>query len=835
MSLYFEQRMLQLGITDELNQVKLWQSCNKKDDKGVIWSDKELQSMQVFRKHEKGIEIIVPSLDRYLETYTSDDSRFKKRRSIIRLEKPIVKANGDSIKYLLPKGQDSYPFFPPSLIDKFEGKIHIPILFLTEGFFKAFKGSMHGIDIVGMPSITHLRNKGTGGLHPDLIRLIQACNVKRVIWLTDGDCLDVSHKALNPKEEIDLYKRPSIFYSSVSTFKQCLDDYDVDKYFMHPDSDAIYDKYKDRLASRDQVKGLDDILIAFPELLSEIAEDIKSVSKNGFWFRRFNISTGMSKVRDHFRLGNVNTFILFQDERLPGLKNKEFIFNGTKYRYNEDKGECEVMVPGDARLYFRVGDYYYEWVQLPNQHKQLEKVFHERLKTTIQDDHGKNFFKHILKCKAFCNVPDHINHQQIINNCFNVYSQIDYIPEELPCTEEDCPTILRFLHHIFGDRLATYVSLDSKEKKSYKTIDLGLDYLQLLYQQPSRKLPILCLVSKENNTGKSTFVNFLRIMLGFNVAIVGNQDLISDFNAHWATKSVVACDETKIDKQHVIEKIKSLSTAKKIWVNAKGKGQVELDCFIKFILISNNEDNFIYASDDDIRYWVIKVPVLKSENPHIVDQFVEEMPAFLSFLSQRKLVSEDKNRMWFHPSLLKTEALRKVIQQSMPTIQKELLTFIRDKFLDFNIDEFLMTRQAVHKECFNNRYEASYLEKVLKENLKVDLYYEDHESEKDLFGKPLKVYKTKRHTYPKWDIVSNGFGSQEMARVDVSQIGRPYVFKRNQFFSGDEFNATFSDESGIAKAVTPESLKETESPPQAFQAKLYPISEGLSKPNLKDI
>lgn len=37
-----------------------------------------------------------------------------------------------------------------------------------------------------------------------------------------------------------------------------------------------------------------------------------------------------------------------------------------------------------------------------------------------------------------------------------------------------------------------------------------LDYLQLLYLYPIQKLPILLLVSEERNTGKSTFLNFLK-------------------------------------------------------------------------------------------------------------------------------------------------------------------------------------------------------------------------------------------------------------------------------------------------------------------------------------
>ena len=169
--------------------------------------------------------------------------------------------------------------------------------------------------------------------------------------------------------------------------------------------------------------------------------------------------------------------------------------------------------------------------------------------------------------------------------------RLDFTPDEDKCTEEDCPVIMNFIRHLFGEKTVSYTDSE-KEKHEYQTMELALDYLQLLYQQPQQKLPIVCLVSRENNTGKSTFANFLRMMLGANTAIVGNADLQSDFNAHWATKSVVVCDETKIDKQQVVEKIKNLSTARKIFMNAKGRGQVELDCFIKFVLITNNEDSF---------------------------------------------------------------------------------------------------------------------------------------------------------------------------------------------------------------------------------------------------
>jgi hypothetical protein len=248
---------------------------------------------------------------------------------------------------------------------------------------------------------------------------------------------------------------------------------------------------------------------------------------------------------------------------------------------------------------------------------------------------------------------------------------------------------------------------------------------------------------------------------------------------------VVICDETKIDKQHVVEKVKSLSTAYKITMNAKGKDHVEIDCFIKFIFITNNEENFIYMSDEDVRYWIIKVPVLREENPNIMQSFIEEIPAFLSYLNQRTLKTEKLGRMWFHESLLKTDAMKKVIEFSRSTVQKEIRQRIRDMFMDFGVNEILMTRIAIHKEFFNNRHEANYIERVLKEEMKVDQYHELDPAAKDLYGNPEKIYKTKRHSYPKWDEAFEN-NTKKMVRVEVDSNGRPYVFKREDFLTAEE-------------------------------------------------
>jgi hypothetical protein len=834
---YFDKRMQLLGITPELNKIGLEKNNAEKNIKEIV-------DLPIFSPVPEGIRILVYTLDRYtinikgkeiIDQKTGfgkiEGNRWKKEFAIIRLEKPQVKPDGSEMKYRLPKGAGTHPFFPPHLVEKFEKKIAIDTLFCVEGYFKAFKAAMNGVDIIGLSSITHMKEKDTGKLHPDIVKLMLTCKVKRMVWLTDGDAIDITHNEL--KDGADLSKRPKNFFASVTTFKTLLSDYeDVEKWFFHIDTDSILANNASKLL-RDDVKGIDDLLISLPDKTNDIVKDLQSVNA-GPYFQKFNVSYSTSKVYNHFHLRDVKDFYLFHVERRPELKDKEFIYNGTRYQYNEESGDCDVKIPGAAKLYFRVGDNYYKFLDLPNQYKKLERVFHERKKSTITDDFGPKFTKYVPKYEAFCNVPDHFNFMQVIHNCFNVYSPVDFAPDEEECFEEDCPTIMSFMYHLFGEKSVSYNDQDTKEKKEYRIIDLALDYLQLLYQQPWQKLPIMCLVSRENNTGKSTFANFLRMMLGANTAIVGNADLVNDFNAHWATKSVVVCDETKIDKQHVIEKIKSLSTAKKIFMNAKGRGQVELDCFIKFVLITNNEDSFIYATDEDIRYWVIKVPVLQRENPHILDQIAEEMPAFLSFLNKRKLMTEHKNRMWFHPQLLKTEALKKVIAYSQPQVEKELRHYLKELFLDTGVDEIWMTTAAIHKEVFKNssRYEGYYLSRIIRDNLKADTYHvwkvegldKEYNTEAEAIaaaevkypdavgylvnGKLKKLHKVVRHSYPKMEETFTD-GKKENKRIEVSDNGRPFIFYRNDFVK-EEDNVMVDPDNKFLNAMMPTNGKHHE-------------------------
>ena len=89
--------------------------------------------------------------------------------------------------------------------------------------------------------------------------------------------------------------------------------------------------------------------------------------------------------------------------------------------------------------------------------------------------------------------------------------------------------------------------------------------------QPVQKLPILLLVSEECNTGKSTFLNFLKAVFRNNVTFNTNEDFRSQFNADWAGKLVIVVDEVLLNRREDSERLKNLSTTLGQRNNLRGK------------------------------------------------------------------------------------------------------------------------------------------------------------------------------------------------------------------------------------------------------------------------
>lgn len=153
--------------------------------------------------------------------------------------------------------------------------------------------------------------------------------------------------------------------------------------------------------------------------------------------------------------------------------------------------------------YERIGTTYYKIVRQPNAAGQLIERSIPWTIEAIRQDYGKDFLANVPKYDGFCCVPSHLDYQPVVGSFKNKYSPLSHIPSE---GEWRC--IESLVRHIFGDQY-----------------ELGLDYLQILYTMPLQKLPILLLVSEERNTGKSTFLNLLKLLFEANVTFNTNENL----------------------------------------------------------------------------------------------------------------------------------------------------------------------------------------------------------------------------------------------------------------------------------------------------------------------
>ena len=318
---------------------------------------------------------------------------------------------------------------------------------------------------------------------------------------------------------------------------------------------------------------------------------------------------------------------------------------------------------------------------------------------TLRQDYGKDYLANVPKYDGFCTVPDHVNYRQVIDNFLNLYEPIGHQPKE-----GDFSHIQALLHHIFGEQY-----------------ELGVDYLQLLYMHPIQKLPILLLVSEERNTGKSTFLNFLKAMFRNNVTFNTNEDFRSQFNSDWTGKLIIVVDEVLLNRREDSERLKNLSTTLSYKVEAKGKDRDEIAFFAKFVLCSNNERLPVIIDPGETRYWVRKIHHLENDDTHFLQKLIEEIPAFLYFLQHRTLTTQNVSRMWFSPKQTETAALLKIIRCNKSKYEVEAAELIKEIMECMEIDSFsfCLNDLLILLNLSQVRIDKHWLRKIVTEDWKL--------------------------------------------------------------------------------------------------------------------
>ena len=337
----------------------------------------------------------------------------------------------------------------------------------------------------------------------------------------------------------------------------------------------------------------------------------------------------------------------------------------------EPMTEIDTTPVADDR-FERIGTTYYKIARQPNAAGQFVERSIPWTIEAIRQDYGKDFLANVPKYDGFCCVPSHLDYQPVVGSFKNKYSPLSHIPAE---GEWQC--IESLVRHIFGDQY-----------------ELGLDYLQILYTMPLQKLPILLLVSEERNTGKSTFLNFLKLLFDANVTFNTNENFRSQFNDDWNGKLVIVVDEVLLNKREDSERLKNLSTTRNYKMEAKGRDREEVSFFAKFVLCSNNEYLPVVIDPGETRYWVRKIPKLTADDTTFLEKIRYEIPAFLHDLTYRQLSTAEESRMWFDPKLIDTDALQKIIRANRNRVELELAELMLDIMASMHVDTVYF--------CFND-------------------------------------------------------------------------------------------------------------------------------------
>ena len=272
--------------------------------------------------------------------YTVDDKSKSYEKPYYRVryqfpEKHLDK-NKRPIKYRSPAGAPTYIYYPQYIRTRYQAKLEIPVLYIQEGEKKAEKACKHGIPSVAVSGIQNIGYKGT--LPEDIIRLVDVCKVKTVVFMLDADCYDLTH-TLTVDDPID--RRPRNFFYAVRNFKDYFaklrnHNIYVELYFGHIRKDRTDDKGVDDILAN-TLKGREG------ELLKDIEYAMNEKSGEGSWVQLHKItSLPDSKIQEFWSLQSAQDFCLKYYELLKNLP--EFTIGRRKMKFNE-KGELESAQP----------------------------------------------------------------------------------------------------------------------------------------------------------------------------------------------------------------------------------------------------------------------------------------------------------------------------------------------------------------------------------------------------------------------------------------------------------------------------------------------------------
>ncbi len=236
--------------------------------------------------------------------------------------------DGKPYKYKSPAGSGTPIYIPQYIREAYKKKSPIHRLYIQEGEKKAEKACKHGIPSIGISGIQNLGQKGQ--LPEDLVRIVEACQVKEVALLFDSDWQDLSHHI---KINVSATVRPMCFYSAAKSFH--------DYMRMMKNRGIVVEVFIGHvLPNAAGDKGVDDLLVnTLAGREGELAQDLEFASNEksgmGKYVQLFKISGWTdNKLKELWALHSHEKFAERHRNVLSQLP--EFKFYNSSWKFDEE-------------------------------------------------------------------------------------------------------------------------------------------------------------------------------------------------------------------------------------------------------------------------------------------------------------------------------------------------------------------------------------------------------------------------------------------------------------------------------------------------------------------
>lgn len=559
--------------------------------------------------------------------------------------------------------------------------------------------------VIGVPKLDDLyEGLSKRELKQDIYKLIRTIDPHKIVLMAGPEVLHLKfdkHK--------DLALKSKYWFNQVTKFRDLMNP------FLHSDKEKERrcQKVFFRFIKPDyygKAAHCGELLANYPKEQETIKEGMLSDYPDTKYFH----SCAMANEKQNKlsillgRESEAHFYDAFRGEKIIG--SQEFIWNSYVYQLDSKKKEIKRLRHMDADMYMWVGDKTVKmvWKELSggNRVRQVVKYGHERL----SQKYGKEFLQDLDEVDGFTTEPDNFHYEPFVTvpngsqsfTYFNMYQPLIHSPKP-----GKIDTTLKYLQHVFPDK---DVPAGDKTVNFYT---LALDWLTILLRHPKQFLPVIGLISKAQQTGKTTFMDWLQVIYGTNAVLTTMESYLAKFNSHTSFKLLICIDEFQeaaLEKHTAKNKFKNQATAKNMMVEFKGIDTQTIPNYAKVVFATNSEKPLNLEEEDVNRFWIHPVQSIKKadRDPHLLDKMKREIPAFLDFLANRKIVYPKVSRMWFDPELFKTEYFMQVVDNSRLYHFEMVENYIKETFLTYNLSKFCTNPKYILEMLYSGRSKPKY-------------------------------------------------------------------------------------------------------------------------------